>query len=209
MASPTERVYLQAVIVSSDPTVDISLPAPVVQDQTYQITHWASRSARFSTSIPLLESAIVRNVFSSVPVIGHGDLRTEYVELGQALNQMTELEEADDLKIDIPVYEAARYVAVQLMANGLPTPRLFNHGSKSVVFNWSDNNNNLYLTVSADKVSALISSPERIKHRFEVDYSRLPDIISTLSASVGDDNFERPLILFVTEAGSGSYRLLD
>jgi len=55
------------------------------------------------------------------------------------------------------------------MANSFPAPRIFTHGPKSVVFNWSNEVDNLYLTISADKISALISSPERIKRR--IDYS--------------------------------------
>jgi hypothetical protein len=39
---------------------------------------------------------------------------------------------------------------------------LTQHGPDSVVFNWTDGKDNLYLTVSKDQIAALLSSPEKI-----------------------------------------------
>jgi hypothetical protein len=119
--------------------------------------------------MPGTESLILKATFSSVPVIWDWELNQQYQELGEALSEMTELEEGDEWKIDAPVYNAACYVAAGLMANSFPAPRVFNHGPKSVVFNWSNETDNLYLTVSSDQISALVSSPECIKRR--IDYS--------------------------------------
>ena len=39
---------------------------------------------------------------------------------------------------------------------------LTQHGPDSVVFNWTDGKNDLYLTVSKDRIASLLSSPEKI-----------------------------------------------
>jgi hypothetical protein len=122
---------------------------------------------------PETESLILRDTFSSVPIIWESELSQEYQELGEALNEMTELEEGDEWKIDAPVYNIACSVAAELMANSFPAPSIFNHGPKSIVFNWSKEQDNLYLTISADRISALISSPERIKRRIDISAREL------------------------------------
>jgi hypothetical protein len=132
-----------------------------------------------------LENVILRSTFSSVPLIWRSELR-EYHELGDALSEMTEFDEGDEWKIDAPVYVAACYVAAELMANSFPAPRIFNHGPKSVVFNWSKEEDNLYLTVSADQISALVSSPERIKRRIDCSANQLTNpslALSTIKAA--------------------------
>jgi hypothetical protein len=91
----------------------------------------------------------------------------EYRELGEALREMTELEQTDEWGIEPPVLAAALNVAAGLMTNCYPAPHVFTHGPKSVVFNWPAGTNNLYLTISADKISALISTAERITHRVD------------------------------------------
>jgi len=97
----------------------------------------------------------------------------EYHELGETLSEMTTLDEGDEWQLEAPVFNVACYVAAELMTNAFPAPQLFNHGPKSVVFNWSRGLDNLYLTVSSDRLSALISSPERIKRRVEYSLNEL------------------------------------
>lgn len=100
----------------------------------------------------------------------------EYVQLlGEALSEMVELEEDDEFRIDQPVYAAACHIAGQLMSTPYPAPRIFNHGPKSVVFNWSAETNNLYFTISSNTFSALVSSPERITFRKDYTFDQLPN----------------------------------
>ena len=54
------------------------------------------------------------------------------------------------------------------MENDIPTPGVLTHGSKSVVFNWSRDDTNLYLTISKSKLYVLASSSEGIKMRIEL-----------------------------------------
>jgi hypothetical protein len=153
-------VYLQpiAVLATSEP------PSGEIAGITK-----SDRSVTQQLSVEALTSnQIFRTAFSSIPVVWKSELGQKYQELGEALSQMTELEEGSEWRIDPPVYGAACFVAAGLMVTGVPAPRVFNHGPKSVVFNWSDNTNNLYLTVSADAISALVSSPERIQRRIEL-----------------------------------------
>jgi len=117
-------------------------------------------------------SQILKTAFSNIPFLWKPELRREYQSLGEALEQMTELDDDSQDKIDPPVFGVACFVAAGLMGSSYPAPRVFNHGPKSVVFNWEHEKSNLYLTISADKVSALVSSPERIQKR--IDFSGTP-----------------------------------
>jgi hypothetical protein len=104
---------------------------------------------------------------SSEPVISQWELFDNYRELGEAFGQIAELDEDDDSWIEAPVLNIARNVAVELMISAFPVPQIFNHGPKSLVFNWINGRDNLYLTVSARNVSILVSTPQTIKRRVE------------------------------------------
>jgi len=203
MPGSYSRVYIQPLLVESNSTSD---------DKCLQLTDSGGQPSfrqldpRISGHPNLAlrgENQIVRTAFSSVPTVRQLELQHGYQELGEALSQLTELEEGEDWKIDTPVYDAARYVAMELMASSIPVPRVFSHGSKSVVFNWERETRNLYLTISADRLSALISSPERIERRVEVDYSAKEfQNPSLLVSSIQVVQFEQPILLLVTNAVS-------
>jgi hypothetical protein len=132
------------------------------------------------------ESRVVRTSFSSMPVVWQPELIQEYRELGEALQEMTELQKTDEWRIEPPVLGAALNVAAGLMVNSYPAPRVFTHGPKSVVFNWSAGTNDLYLTISADRVSALISTPERITQRVDFlanEFLKPGDFLSTIQSA--------------------------
>ena len=61
------------------------------------------------------------------------------------------------------------------MARKFPAPQVFNHGPKSVVFNWTNQAKSLYLTISSEKISALLSSPDRIHYRVDLQASERID----------------------------------
>jgi hypothetical protein len=115
---------------------------------------------------------IIESSLSGIPVVWDSELTTEYNELGQALSEMKEIEDLEE-GIEPRVFEAAANVATQLMANNVPAPRIFTHGRKSVVFNWTKDFQNLYFTISADKVSALVSIPAQIQRRIDYPLNEL------------------------------------
>jgi hypothetical protein len=121
------------------------------------------------------ELGITSTMFASVPVVLRYELDQDYRDLGDALKEMVELDEGDDWRIDTPVYETACLVAAGLRDIHLPAPRVFTHGPKAVVFNWSNDIDNLYLTISADRMSALISTPESITRRIDYSHRLLAD----------------------------------
>lgn len=177
-------IYLQPLIVesSSEPT------AAGVEEGAYSgpaNSHTIVKQT--SSSIAPIQSTskglIVRRVLSNVPIISRAELAKGYQELGDALRELVELPPDNEWKIDSPVFSAARYVATELMGLSVPPPQVFNHGSESIVFNWSRENNELYLTVSADKMSALISKANRIAQRVEIDFSSLSNPTAILSHS--------------------------
>jgi hypothetical protein len=126
-------------------------------------------------------SQLLKTAFSSIPFLWKPELHREYQDLGEALEQMTELDDSQD-KIEPPVFGAACFVAAGLMVGSYPAPRVFNHGPKSIVFNWAHEKSNLYLTISADKVSALVSSPERIQKRIDFSGTGVLDPAQMLAA---------------------------
>ena len=188
------NVYRQAIAVlatSEAPDIDASESyAPTMQ------IHQAS-VPDFAEAEPIMESLILGT--TSLSIIWESELTHEYQDLGEALSEMTELDAEDEWKIDAHVYDAACYVAAGLMAYSLPAPRIFNHGPKTVVFNWAHESDNLYLTISADKMSALISSPERIKRRIDYSLSELMNpslVLSSIKAAYS----EKPVKLLITGA---------
>ena len=161
-------VHRQAILVLDSSS---EIPKPSAESD---MASSAVGTGQYTASVPSFggnlstsESWIVRTSFSSVPVVWQSQMIEEYRDLGTALREMTELEQVDEWAIEAPVLAAALSVAAGLMANCYPAPRVFTHGPKSVVFNWPAGTNNLYLTISADKVSALISTPERITQRVD------------------------------------------
>ena len=172
MRRPNPAHSLQAIFVldsSSDTRIPTTRP-PLYPDVSgnYFVTSQVNASVSIIGATESQESLIFGTSFTRVPTIWRSELSQEYQELGEALGKMTEFEEADDWGIERPVYEAASNVAAQLMASDCPAPRLLTHGPKSVVFNWSQENDNLYLTISADTLSAFVSTPKEIKQR--IDY---------------------------------------
>jgi hypothetical protein len=130
-------------------------------------------TSEFTSAINMLEPQTLRAVSSTV-VIGRSELSQQYLELGEALHKMVELDENDEWRIDEPVYVTASRIAAELMAVApYPAPHIFNHGPKSVVFNWLRETTNLYLTISSNRISALLSSPERIEQRIDQSINQL------------------------------------
>jgi hypothetical protein len=103
----------------------------------------------------------------SVPGAWSLDVDSGYRDLGDALAELKD-PAAQEWQIDESVYNVARHVAGVLMQSDHPPPKIFAHGPKSVVFLWSEGINNLYLTVSANQLSVLTSTPDRIDRRIEM-----------------------------------------
>ncbi len=196
------EMYQQALVVIDSASTSEGLSAPNVSNDSAGAGSYpgllrpGSPSAS-TASQPYTQTLVLGTPFSSVPVVSKSELSREYQELGQALTEMTELEEGDAWKIETPVYAAACFVATGLMSFSLPAPRVFNHGPKSVVFNWSHEADSLYLTVSADRMSALIASPQRIRRRVEYSLKDLPNPALALS-SVRAAYLGEPVKLLVT-----------
>lgn len=175
MLNYSTNIYQQALVV-----LNSSYGAPNVSVGTSGISILPSSFTDTTPAVSTTESLVLMSTFSSAPTIWGLELTQNYQELGQALNEMTELEEGEDWRIDPPVFHAARYIASELMRMSFPAPRIFNHGPKSIVFNWSIGGNDLYLTISADRMSALISSPERIQRRIDYSANQMIDSSFTL-----------------------------
>jgi hypothetical protein len=119
------------------------------------------------------ERGFLIDSFSSVPVITHDELAHEYRNLGEALSEMAQLETDGDWGIEKDVQHVAFQVAAELQSMSVPAPQTFTHGPKSVVFNWSTVSENLYLTISTDYISALVSTTEKITKRVDFATNQL------------------------------------
>jgi len=184
------RVYQQAMIVldntSASPEVLPPLPDASGRYTFTKPYTMGSGLVGYGNVSTQQASLVFGTIFTNVPVILKSELINEYQDVGQTLNEMTDLEEGNEFWIEPAVYSAACFVAAGLMASSIPAPRVLTHGPNSVVFNWSDQTDNLYLTVSADRLSALISSPERITRRVEYSIKGLisPSLVfSTIRAA--------------------------
>ena len=123
-----------------------------------------------------------------------------YTELHQALTELHNLDDDDDWKIQTPVYSASLQVAAALLENDIPKPGVFTHGSKSVVFNWSGKEVDLYLTVSKSRLSVLVSSTEGIEYRTEFsadsgeDTNRFFSALGTMRLLAPPENSVAPTV---------------
>jgi hypothetical protein len=91
----------------------------------------------------------------------------EYQHLESALFELRSSDD-DQLKIEAPVYGASMQVAAMLVEQSVRQPTIFSHGPKSVVFTWSLNSNDLYITITANRMSILVSSREGIQRRVDI-----------------------------------------
>jgi hypothetical protein len=105
-----------------------------------------------------------------------------YAELHQALTDLHSLSDDADWKIQTPVYCASLQVAAALAEKNIPKPSVFTHGARSVVFNWSGNDVDLYLTISKSRLSVLVSSTKGIEYRTEFSPDSGEDTNRFLSA---------------------------
>lgn len=144
-------------------------------------------------TVSLQEAVLSSNTtLVSVPTFFQPTMSADYQELGltlAALNSSTD----EEWKIDKPIYEIARYVASELMAESYPAPKLFIHGPNSVVFLWEEGANNLYLTVSEHYISALALAGDEIQARVEFDRSTLPGT-SILLPAIESARLGRPVL---------------
>src|SRR5262249_55317411 len=121
-----------------------------------------------STSLP--STGIVWYTNNSTATISSSydfDLTSSYSHVTQVLSELHESADVD-WKIETPVYDASVRVAAMLMEINIPEPAVMTHGPKSVVFNWSRGDTNVYLTVSKTKLYVMASSSEGIQIRREL-----------------------------------------
>jgi hypothetical protein len=119
MLSYPTNIYRQAVVVleSSSELPKTCAPNVLVLNSSGSYAHTTQvfpSVTEFVYTSPRAESVILKTTFSSVPIVSQRELSRDYQELGKALSEMTEFDEADEWKIDAPVYFAACYVAAEL-----------------------------------------------------------------------------------------------
>jgi hypothetical protein len=174
-----------ATVITENPTVFFG-NVVTYGDALTQFPSMDLKTPTVSVATPAVWSGYATEIVLSDSYISplgplQSDLSIDYQELGQALFEMKETDE-QEWAIDESVYTMASFVAAALMAYAQPAPKLFSHGSKSVVFNWMEDKRNTYLTVSAGYISTLVSSPEQIERRRDVPISKLLGTSQLLSA---------------------------
>ena len=90
-----------------------------------------------------------------------------YREISETLTELSTSQD-DEWHIEGAVYDTSVQVVAALFDKNIPTPNVFSHGPRSVVFNWSDGQKNLYLTVGKCRVWAAVSSASEITNRVEL-----------------------------------------
>jgi hypothetical protein len=142
-----------------------------VPDEPFSIkpvVYYVSDPSVSGTTFVPLNTLVVGSQLVSYPAQLQAQLVSDYADLGAALTDLHE-SSLDDWRIDVPVFSLASTVASALFAHSYPAPDLMTHGPESVVFNWnSADDRSLYLTISKDYISTLLSSPEKIERRLEV-----------------------------------------
>jgi hypothetical protein len=186
-------IYLQPVAISASRISATTVSLDKVEQGKSSGYRIVSPSATGDLATGGFEPRLIKRSFSSVPVVSMAELAAEYGELGQALGEMATLGEDDEWWVESPVADVARCVAGELMNGGYPAPQLFTHGPKSLVFNWSRGSDNLYLTVSSDSISVLISTPQKIKRRINYPVQALANP-ERLFPAIESAYLERPVV---------------
>lgn len=106
-----------------------------------------------------------------------------YKELEKDLDDLYKDNE-EVINLNDPVYKMAVKVIGLLKEKNCPVPLIFVHGyleyPKSVVFDWKIEDLNLYITISSESISTLISTPKSILNR-----TSFIDHISYLDSFIG------------------------
>jgi hypothetical protein len=121
-----------------------------------------------AVTLPNTEVRLMMTTPSTMPSNPSAELERDYEALGDVLGTMSELESDDEWWVEAGVLTLAQCVAAKLKANAYPAPEILTHGPKSVVYNWTYDDNNVYLTISTERLSALVSSHERIERRIDM-----------------------------------------
>jgi hypothetical protein len=160
--------------------------APVLYESASQVSSANVGSVLPTTSVVLCKS------FASTSSLWRQELDTQYRELGETLSELRHSCD-EDFKVDESVYNAASRVAAVLASRSCPAPKVFTHGPKSAVFSWEDGSKCVYLTVSANHLSALVSTAEQIKQRIEFSTKTLQQT-TLVVAAIESAQLERPVL---------------
>jgi len=158
----------------------------------YRHTASAFVSVTSNSAVPSLgDYASTNTAVTQAGVFPSQEIRSIlYKDVSEALGQLHGVAD-DSWRIDTGVYAASMQVATALMANNIPQPGVFTHGPRSVVFNWTRGDTNLYLTVSRSRLSVLVSSADGIELRAKWTDSNQSDANRFFSA-VGFAGFISP-----------------
>jgi len=85
-------------------------------------------------------------------------------------------------RIEDAVFVASAQVLQELSNLHLPHPQLSCHGPESVVFSWSGDHRNLYLTVTDCGIGVVLSSKEKIVARGVLPHPNLEPTASVFAA---------------------------
>jgi hypothetical protein len=145
--------------MTGNPTVTSEFNSVTYINASTTITNYAGATHQLSSSN---SGSVSQQSNASFSIL-------RYEDVSEALSELHSFDVADDWRLDESVYRSSVQVAAALFDKNIPTPTVFSHGPKSVVFNWSGpDNSNLYLTVSATRLSALVSTVHSITYRAEL-----------------------------------------
>jgi hypothetical protein len=175
MAFPSTTIQFR-IPSSSEPPPPGSDEDPFVS--SYKLMHSSSGSG-YQTEVSLLEprSWLVKAENLTTHNAWQVDLNYEYGELAEVLTDLADRPEEDEWRINRSIYDAASSVVSWLKDKAVQVPQVLVHGPTSVVFNWTKADQNLYLTVGSEYVSALTTTPERILDCKEYSWSDWPKLI--------------------------------
>lgn len=128
---------------------------------SYHLQPAALNAAMICTSAPSILSAVTA-VTNEPSVSAEG-----YRGVTGTLEELSTTHD-DEWRIDGDVYATSMQVAAALCEKNIPSPHVFSHGARSVVFNWGDSDHELYLTVGKRRIWAAVSSPSEIKTSIEL-----------------------------------------
>jgi hypothetical protein len=109
-----------AVVGGTEPEAPEGIPDHVRPGREY-IAYRATAvsGTAMAASLPVMDSQFVKLTFSSVPVIEQAEINKTYRELGEALEELTQVQAGEEWAIDQNVFGTAREVASELWAHSI------------------------------------------------------------------------------------------
>lgn len=171
-------------LVRSYPTFDTHI---VCQTHSEQISAFFESSGdlhcsmsfdtiKLSCDSSLITCAVLYDMSTST-VTFTDDNRNKYLDVFSAIDELSNLDESDNRFINNDTAQAARHFASLLNLYNVAVPQIFPHGGDALVFKWSVEDSDTYVTIGDDDSVSLRTYHRGTPTSPIMNFSKTRDIV--------------------------------